>query len=135
VATDEHCKVLWPRLTAAKEFWLGDIPTQTVTKPFAYEAWEQNPGPPCPVPPLNDVAAMGRAWSLEAGACRRMNDNARLIESVRKVCQIGLPKGNWRERYHPQPNGTVKPAGAERYCEYPAALVREVLGNRELFAG
>ncbi|MCI0334290.1 MAG: hypothetical protein L0228_13810 [Planctomycetes bacterium] len=134
IATADQRKVLWPRLTGEKGFWPGDVPTQTVTKPFAYAEWEINRQPPCPAPPLNDVAAMGRAWSLEAAACRRMKDHSRLVESVRKVCKMGLPAGNWRERYHPQPDGSVKPARAEWYCEYPAVLVRVVLGNLELFA-
>ena len=33
---------------------------------------------------------------------------------------------SWRERYHPHGEGGVTPAGAERYCEYPANLVRIV---------
>ena len=115
-----------------KGFWLGDIPTQTVTKPFAYETWEQNFGPPCPVLPLNDVAAMGRAWYLEALACKRMKAHDRLIESVRKVCRAAKD-GYWRERYHPQKDGTVSQDGSQKYCEYPAVLVRVVLGSPEVF--
>lgn len=133
IASEEQCEKLWPRMTAAKEFWLGEVPTQTVTRPFDYAPWEINTTPPCAIPPLNDVAAMGRAWSLELGACLRMKDRERLVESVRKVCKIGLPDGNWRERYHPQKDGTAKPAGAQWYCEYPAILVRVVLNNRRLF--
>jgi hypothetical protein len=132
VASDEQLKALWPRLMAAKEFWFADMPTQSVTKPFAYEPWEQNFGPPCPVPPLADVAAMGRVWYLEAMACQRMKANERLVESVRKVCKAAKD-GYWRERYHPQKDGKVTTDGAQRYCEYPAVLVRVVLGNRELF--
>jgi hypothetical protein len=132
VATDEQIKVLWPRLLAAKEFWWGDMPTQAVTKPFAYEGWEQNFGPPCPVPPLNDVAAMGRVWFLEAMACKRMKAHDRLIESVRKVCRMAKD-GYWRERYHPQKDGSVSQDGSQKYCEYPAVLVRVVLGSPEVF--
>jgi hypothetical protein len=133
VATDEQVKKLWPRLMDEKGFWFGDMPTLTVTKPFAYEGWEQNFGPPCPVPPLNDVAAMGRAWYLEAMACKRMKAHDRLIESVRKVCNAGKADGYWRERYHPQKDGTVKAEGAAKYCEYPAVLTRVVLGTPEVF--
>jgi hypothetical protein len=133
VATDEHLKKLWPRLIEEKGFWLGGMPTLTVTKPFAYEGWEQNFGPPCPVPPLNDVAAMGRAWYLDAMACKRMKAHDRLIESARKVCKAAKADGFWRERYHPQKDGTVKAAGAPKYCEYPAVLVRVVLGTPEVF--
>jgi hypothetical protein len=132
LATDEQLKKLWPRLMAAKEFWFAGMPTQSVTKPFAYEPWEQNFGPPCPVPPLADVAAMGRVWYLEAMASRRMNANERLVESVRKVCQAAKD-GYWRERYHPQKDGKVTADGAQKYCEYPAVLVRVVLGNPEVF--
>jgi hypothetical protein len=131
-ATDEQLKALWPRLVAAKEFWWGDMPTQSVTKPFAYEDWEQNFGPPCPVPPLNDVAAMGRVWFLEAMACKRMKAHERLVESVGKVCRMAKD-GYWRERYHPQKDGTVSQDGSQRYCEYPAVLVRVVLGAPEIF--
>jgi hypothetical protein len=133
LATDEQLKKLWPRLMEEKGFWPGDMPTLTVTKPFAYEGWEQNFGPPCPVPPLNDVAAMGRAWYLEAMACKRMKAHDRLIESVRKVCKAAKADGYWRERYHPQKDGTATAAGAQKYCEYPAVLVRVVLGTPEVF--
>jgi hypothetical protein len=132
VATDEQIRALWPKLMAAKEFWWGEMPTQSVTKPFAYEGWEQNFGPPCPVPPLNDVAAMGRVWFLEAMACKRMKAHDRLIESVRKVCRMAKD-GYWRERYHPQKDGTVSQDGSQKYCEYPAVLVRVVLGAPEVF--
>lgn len=132
VATDEQLKVLWPRLLEAKEFWYGDMPTQSVTKPFAYAPWEQNFGPPCPVPPLADVAAMGRVWYLEVMACKRMKAHDRLAESVRKVCRMAKD-GYWRERYHPQKDGTVSQDGAQKYCEYPAVLVRAVLGTPEVF--
>jgi hypothetical protein len=132
IAKEEQLKKLWPRLMEEKGFWLAEMPTQSVTKPFAYEAWEQNFAPPCPVPPLNDVAAMGRVWYLEALACEGMKANERLVESVRKVCQAAKD-GYWRERYHPQKDGKVTADGAQKYCEYPAVLVRVVLGNRELF--
>jgi hypothetical protein len=132
VAADEQLKKLWPRLMEEKGFWLGDMPTQTVTKPFSYEGWEQNFGPPCPVPPLNDVAAMGRAWYLEAMACKRMKARDRLIDSARKVCKAAKD-GHWRERYHPQKDGTVTQDGAAKYCEYPAVLARVVLGTPEVF--
>ena len=48
VATDEQLKKLWPRLMDEKGFWLGDMPTQTVTKPFAYESWDKTSGRPAP---------------------------------------------------------------------------------------
>ncbi|HUU32375.1 MAG TPA: hypothetical protein VMY69_09790 [Phycisphaerae bacterium] len=133
VAADQNLESLWPRLVNEPGFWLGDMPTQTVTKPFTYEKWEYNEPVPFQVSPLKDVAAMGRVWYLEAAACRRMHAHDRLVESVRKVCRAAKADGHWRERYHPQPDGTVLPIGVEKYCEYAAVLVRVVFGNREVF--
>jgi hypothetical protein len=62
-----------------------------------------------------------------------MHAHDRLVESVRKVCRAAKTDGYWRERYHPLPNGTVAPAGAAKYCEYAAILVRVVFGNQEVF--
>jgi hypothetical protein len=104
-----------------------------VTKPFTYEPWEVNRSADCPGDPVNDVAAMGRVWHLEALACRRMNARARLVDAVRKVCQAAHGVGYWRERYHPKPDGTVSADGSLKYCEYPAVLARVVFANRELF--
>jgi hypothetical protein len=114
-------------------FWLGGLPTQNVTKPFSYEKWEINVQPECAGDALNDVAAMGRVWYLEAVACQRMKAYDRLVESARKVCQAAKADGYWRERYHPKPDGTVSPDGAQKYCEYAAVLVRTVYGNRDIF--
>jgi hypothetical protein len=134
IAAGGKLERLWPRLLKEPGFWLGDMPTQSVTKPFTYEKWEYPEPLPWQISPLNDVAAMGRVWHLEALACCRMKDHARLVESTRKVCRTGLKAGDyWRERYHPHPDGTVTADGAEKYCEYPANLVRTVLGNRETF--
>jgi hypothetical protein len=133
VATERERGRLWPRLLNEQGFWAGDLPTQTVTKPFAYGKWELNEAPTCPAPVLNDVAAMGRAWYLEALACQRMKARERLVESARKVCRAAKADGYWRERYHPKPDGSVTPAGAQKYCEYAAILVRVVFGNQEIF--
>jgi hypothetical protein len=62
-----------------------------------------------------------------------MKADRRLVESARKVCRAATANGYWRERYHAQADGTVAPAGAEKYCEYAAILTRVVLGNRSLF--
>jgi len=133
LAEDGHLKKLWPRLIAERAFWLGDVPTQTVTKPFTYQEWENDPVP-FGIPSLtNDVAAMGRVWFLEAMACRRMRAKDRLVESARLVSRAAKD-GFWRERYHPEPDGAVKPDGGEKYCEYPAILARVVLGSPEVFA-
>jgi hypothetical protein len=133
VASARQIELLWPRLMKEPGFWLGDMPTQTVTKPFAYEKWEINESAPCPAPPLNDVAAMGRVWYLEATACRRMKAHERLVGSARKVCRAAKADGYWRERYHPHPDGSVSADGARKYCEYAAVLLRVVHGSRELF--
>jgi len=71
-------------------------------------------------------------WFLEATACIRIKAQDRLIESVRKVCRAAQD-GYWRERYHPQKDGTVSQDGSQKYCEYPAVLVRVVLGSPEVF--
>ena len=124
---------LWSRLMGEPGFWPGDMPTQVVTKPFAYEKWESSWSPDCPAEALNDVAAMGRVWHLEATACQRMKAHTRLADSVRKVCRAGKADGYWRERYHLKPDGTVSADGSRKYCEYAAVLARVVLGNREIF--
>jgi hypothetical protein len=84
--------------------------------------------------PVHDIAAMGRVWYLEATACRRRHAYERLIESLRKVCRAAKSDGYWRERYHPQPDGSVVPAGAEKYCEYPAILIRVAFANRDILS-
>jgi hypothetical protein len=133
VAAGERLKLLWARLMREPGFWLGDVPTQTVTRPFTYEKWELNePLPFRPPPQLNDVAAMGRVWYLEAMACRRMQAKDRLVESARKVSEAAS-NGYWRERYHPNENASISAAGADKYCEYPAVLVRVVLGCPDVF--
>jgi hypothetical protein len=62
-----------------------------------------------------------------------MQARQRLLDSARKVCRAAKTGGYWRERYHPQPNGVVSPAGVQKYCEYPAVLVRVVFKNRTAF--
>ena len=134
VVADRKLELLWPRLLKEQGFWWGDMPTQSVSKPLAYEKWEYEEPSLAGMSLLNDVAAMGRAWYLEAVACQRMKDHKRLVESVRKVSRMGVKGGGyWRERYHAQANGTVTPDGAEKYCEYAAILTRVVLGNRDVF--
>jgi hypothetical protein len=130
----QELELLWPKLLAEKGFCWGDLPTQPVSKPLAYEKWEYEEKLPIAVPsPLHDVAAMGRVWYLEALACQRMKAHDRLIDAARRVCKVAKADGFWRERYHAKPDGTVAPAGAEKYCEYPAVLIRTVLSNRSVF--
>ena len=124
---------LWSRLIGEPAFWAGDMPTQLVTKPFAYAPWELRRSEDCPADPLNDVAAMGRVWHLETLACERMQARTRLVDSVRRVCRAAQGDGYWRERYHLKPDGSVSPDGSQKYCEYAAVLARVVLRNRRIF--
>jgi hypothetical protein len=135
VATARQCRVLWPLLMNEPAFWRGDMPTHLVTKPGTYEKWEFHEVLPFGYADYtHDVAAMGRVWYLEALACQRMGAWKRLRESVVKVCAMGKRnKWVWYERYHAGPNDTVKPGGHGMYCEYPAILLRIVLGNARLF--
>jgi hypothetical protein len=133
LADDQQLERLWPRLTGEPAFWAGDLPTQVVTKPFAYKNWELSRSPDCPADPLNDVAAMGRVWYLEAMACQRMKAQARLVDSARKVCHAAQGEGYWRERYHLKSDGTLSPDGSQKYCENAAVLARVVFKNREIF--
>ncbi len=135
LATDRQTKILWPILTSEQAFWRGDLPTHLVTKPDTYENWElAEPLPFAYTSFTKDVAAMGRVWYLETLACLRMKDYRRLRESVLKVCAMGKKHDwSWYERYHAAENNTVKPAGVFGYCEYPAILVRAVLGHPDIF--
>lgn len=132
LADDRELDRLWTRLMSERAFWAGGMPMQIVTKPFAYETWQSSRSAECGVDPLNDVAAMGRVWHLEALACRRMKADDRLVDSVRRVCRAASD-GYWRERYHLKPDGSVSADGSLKYCEYAAVLARVVFGNRELF--
>ena len=132
IADRAQTKKLWPLLLMEKAFWTGDMPTENVANPFNNEEWEYNADVGWAVPRVNDLAAMGRVWFLEATACKRMGDRDRLVESVRKVCRAAQD-GYWRERYQPNKDGTVAPAGAEKYCEYAAILVRVVFGSPDWF--
>ena len=134
VAKERHLEVLWPKLMNEPNFWRGDMPTQSVTEPFTYNKWEYEENWPVHIPnPLQDVAAMGRVWYLEATACKRMKEYDRLKESVRKVYRAMSPDGYWCERYHPTPEGGVIQVGARKYCEYAAVLTRVVLDNLPIF--
>ena len=116
VATEEQRSVLWPRLREEKKFYYGGMPTGIATLPETYEVWEFS------YPDRMDLAAMGRVWYLECQARARMGDGQGLVDSIRKVCQVGRDGGYyWRERYN-QTGGF----GAQKYCEYPANLIRVV---------
>jgi len=135
VARDDQVKLLWPLLLREPMFWRGGMPTQSACMPFNYQPWELNEPLPFEFHEYtNDVAAMGRVWYLETLACLRLKDFGRLRESVVKVCQMGRKSnGLWYERYHPVEGDAVKPGGQYGYCEYPAILLRTVLGNPLIF--
>lgn len=135
VATGNHIKVLWPLLKNEPAFWRGNMPTHLVTRPGSYEKWEYaEPLPFAYNSWTQDVAAMGRVWYLEALACVRMRDHRRLRQSVINVCQMGKKSDwLWHERYHAGEGDTVHPAGTSGYCEYPAILIRVLLGNPGVF--
>lgn len=135
LADDIQIRDLWPALKNEKNFWWGDMPTQIVTKPYAYRDWEL--GRPVSFKtngPIYDISAMGRVWFIEMNACLAVGDYDRVRQAVKLVCRMGLMHGGyWFERYHMLQNQSVHPAGPKGYCEYPAVLVRTVLGNIELF--
>ena len=121
IAGREQVAVLWPRLKGEKAFYYGGVPTGIVTRPEAYQEWEMAKGD------RHDLGAMGRVWYLEAWARWRMGDGEGLVESLRRVAQVGRENGYyWRERYHPSTDGKPRPAGPNTYCEYPANLIRIV---------
>ena len=41
VATDEQANMVWPKLMEEAGFWHGEMPTQLVSRPDAYEPWER----------------------------------------------------------------------------------------------
>ena len=121
IATSEQRSVLWPQLKSEVRFHYGGMPTGIATRPETYEPWEFSH------PDRHDLAAMGRVWYLEAWARARMDDAPGLLDGIRKVSQVGRAGGySWRERYHPDGKGGVIPAGPDKYCEYPANLIRIV---------
>jgi hypothetical protein len=116
IVTAEQRSVLWPKLRDETGFYYGGMPTGIATRPETYEAWEFS------YPDRMDLAAMGRVWYVECQARARLGDGPGLVDSIRKVCQVGRAGGYyWRERYN-QAGGH----GARKYCEYPANLIRVI---------
>ncbi len=119
MATPDQQATLWPQLRDEARFHYDGMPTGISTRPETYEAWEFTH------PDRHDLAAMGRVWYSEAWARARMGDGAGLVAGLLAVSRVG--KANdyyWRERYHPRADGGCSAAGAEKYCEYPANLIR-----------
>ncbi|NJD01505.1 MAG: hypothetical protein FIA99_02625 [Ruminiclostridium sp.] len=112
----EQQAILWPMLKDEKLFYYGGMPTGIATLPMTYEKWEST------YDDSMDLAAMGRVWYIESWARANMRDAHGLLEAVYQVCKAGRDNGYyWRERY----NGKGG-YGAEKYCEYPANLIRIV---------
>jgi hypothetical protein len=121
VASAQQTAILWPQLRRETAFYYGGMPTGISTRPKTYEDWEFSH------PDRHDLAAMGRVWYLEAWARARQGDAEGLLDSLRRVAEVGRKNGySWRERYYPSDTDSVVPAGAENYCEYAANLVRIV---------
>ncbi|MHB8971397.1 MAG: hypothetical protein ACYC3X_23345 [Pirellulaceae bacterium] len=120
-ATPPQRDILWPQLRAATAFYYGGMPTAISTRPELYEDWE------FAHPDRHDLAAMGRVWYLECWARTRQQDAAGLLDTLQRVAREGRAHGySWRERYYPSSTGSPVPAGAEKYCEYPANFLRIV---------
>jgi len=116
MADAEQRATLWPKLKDEKLFRYGGMPTGIATHPETYEKWE------FAYDDRQDLAAMGRVWYLESWARARMGDGEGLVDAIRRVCDVGRENGYyWRERY-----GDQGGFGAEKYCEYPANLIRIV---------
>ena len=121
VALPGQQATLWPRLRTETAFYYGGMPTGISTRPETYEDWEFSH------PDRHDLAAMGRVWYLEAWARSRFNDAKGLLDGLRRVAEEGRKHGYfWRERYYPSSTNSTVPAGAEKYCEYPANFIRIV---------
>lgn len=121
VATAAQQQLLWPRLSTDTAFYYGGMPTGISTRPASYEDWE------FAHPDRHDLAAMGRVWYLECWARSRQDDARGLLDTLHRVAREGQTHDySWRERYYPSDTGQTVPAGAERYCEYPANFLRIV---------
>ena len=115
-ATPKQQAALWPKLRSDPHFYYGGMPTGIATEPDRYEPWEFTH------PDRQDLAAMGRVWYVEAQARAHMGDADGLLDTIRRVCRMGRDAGwYWRERY--RSSGGY---GAQKYCEYPANLIRIV---------
>lgn len=127
---------IWKNVRAEPDFWWGGMPTQVVTRPYLIREWEL--GADVGFAPdrgkVYDMAAMGRVFYLEMYAAAQMQDWERLRKGVALVCRRGVSDGGyWRERYGMCMDGRAVGYGPDRYCEYPAVLVRTVLRSPEVF--
>ena len=114
IAGNEQKTILWSQLKDEKRFYYNGMPTGIATLPLTYEKWESTYND------VMDLAAMGRVWYIESWARANMQDAQGLIETIRRVCKEGHENDYyWRERYNEKGG-----YGAEKYCEYPANLIR-----------
>ncbi len=121
VALPRQRAVLWPQLRRNTDFYFGGMPTGISTRPETYEEWEFSH------PDRHDLAAMGRVWYVESWARSQLHDAEGLLDGLCRVAEEGRRHGYfWRERYYPSSNDSTVPAGAEKYCEYPANFIRIV---------
>jgi hypothetical protein len=98
------------------KFRYAGVPTGIATLPETYESWEFSHDD------RMDLAAMGRVWYIECHARANMGDADGLADAIRAVCKVGRENGYyWRERYNAEGG-----FGVEKYCEYPANLIRVV---------
>ena len=121
VASAEQIATLWPQLKDNPDFIYSGIPTGIATRPETYEDWEmQNID-------RHDLAAMGRVWYLECWARARMGDREGILRSMRRVADLGRANSwSWWERYYSERTGDLGKYHFNRYCEYPANLIRIV---------
>jgi hypothetical protein len=121
VASDEQISLLWPRLMNNPDFLYNGVPTGIATNPERYEDWEMQ------YIDRHDLAAMGRVWYLECWARARMGDREGIINSLRRVAEIGKANNwSWWERYYSEKTGDLGKYHFNRYCEYPANFIRIV---------
>jgi len=70
---------------------------------------------------------MGRVWYLECWARARMGDRDGILRSLRRVAEVGRANNwAWWERYYSEKTGDLAKYHFNRYCEYPANLIRIV---------
>jgi hypothetical protein len=113
--------MVWAKVSRETAFYYGGVPTGIATRPEAYEAWEFSH------PDRHDLAAMGRVWYLESWARFNMRDGSGIVDTLRKVAELGRDNGwHWRERYYAGKGSGYQAAGPNTYCEYPANLIRIV---------
>lgn len=121
IADEQQVGTLWPQLRANDDFIYSGIPTGISTRPESYEDWEMQDID------RHDLAAMGRVWYLECWARARMGDTEGLLQSLRRVAEVGRANGwSWLERYYSEKTGDLGRYHYEWYCEYPANLIRVV---------